>query len=122
MKRFFTLFLTVVFYSIGTTAQNTGIGTTTPTNTLHVFSEFDTAIYAVTTATTPLTPAIYGYSNSVTNNQIGLLGTYNGSGFGAAVAGVGYNGVMPPASKDIGVYASQHTGAGRALLIDGIMQ
>lgn len=103
-------------------AQNVGIGTTNPTSALHIVSTDDTALFATTTSNTPLTPAIHGYSNNVTNNQIGILGTYNGSGFGAGLVGIGYNGTVPPASKDIGVYASQHTGAGRALYVDGKMQ
>jgi hypothetical protein len=121
MKKIF-LHVFIVMFSSSLYAQNVGIGTTNPTNALHIVSSDDTALFATTTSSTPLTPAIHGYSNSVTSNQIGILGTYNGSGFGAAVVGLGYLGVAPPSSKDIGVYASQHTAVGRALYVDGITQ
>ncbi|MBL7766826.1 MAG: tail fiber domain-containing protein [Chitinophagaceae bacterium] len=74
-----------------------GIGTITPVAKLNVVSVQDTAFLAQT--------------NSSSNKQIGMMGTYNGtSGYGAGVVGIGYLGIIPPANYDIGVYGSAGTG------------
>lgn len=77
---------------------NVGIGTTSPVAKLEVASGSDKAINA--------------YTTSGSSSQIGVLGTYNTSGYGAGIAGVGYQGTNPPASVDIGVYGSASTAGG----------
>jgi len=51
--------------------------------------------------------AIKAYPQNVTNSQIGVLGTYNLSGYGAGIVGVGYGGTVPSTTNvDLGVYGS----------------
>ena len=70
-----------------------GIGSTSPYAGLHVVSSVsDTAIYAS--------------SSNFSYNQIGVLGSYNTSGYGVGVAGIGWGGGVAPDSMDIGVYGS----------------
>ena len=71
-------------------------------------------------------PAVHGVSqNGMNNNQIGVMGEYNGAAYGSGVAGIGYNGNYPPASKDIGVYGSAGNNSiaiysdGRTQIVDG---
>jgi hypothetical protein len=59
------------------------------------------------TGTTPGAAAIYGFNdNSSGNNNIGVEGSYNFSGYGLGVAGIGFNGVYPTGLVDIGLYGS----------------
>jgi hypothetical protein len=70
-----------------------GVGSTSPYAGLHVVSSVsDTAIYAS--------------SSNFSYNQIGVLGSYNTSGYGVGVAGIGWGGGVAPDSMDIGVYGS----------------
>jgi hypothetical protein len=88
-----------------------GIGTTSPQAKLHIISQnLDTAFFATTNDPTSL-------------NQVGVMGAYNTSGYGAGVVGRGFNGTMPPSTRDIGVYGSSSDVAvwsnGPILISDG---
>jgi hypothetical protein len=77
---------------------NVGISTATPISKFHVISNNkDTAIL--------------GYSNTSSTSQVGVLGTYNGAGYGIGVKGIGYGGTEPLGNLDIGVYGSAGTGS-----------
>nr|MBP6315627.1 hypothetical protein [Chitinophagaceae bacterium] len=81
---------------INSTTGNVAIGTATGAAKLHVLSTstVDTAIFA-------------SANDASASNQIGVLGTYNTSGFGAGIVGRGFGGSVPPVgAQDIGVYGS----------------
>lgn len=86
-----------------------GVGSTSPNAGLQVLSSVsDTAIYAS--------------SSNFSHNQIGVLGTYNTSGYGVGIAGIGFAGGVAPDSMDIGVYGSSAIGVwsnGKLRVTDG---
>lgn len=66
---------------------------------------------------------IIGFNNRTSgNSNIGIEGTYNYSGtvaFGMGVSGIGWNGVYPLGSNDIGVYGSVGNNANYAIYGNG---
>jgi hypothetical protein len=83
-----------------------GIGINDPVTPLNVLAEQNT---------TPgqHTVAVMGYANapnSSSTSNIGVLGSYNVTAYGAGVAGYGYNSEVLPAQHDVGVYGSSTIG------------
>lgn len=72
------------------------------------------AIYAVSTSSGLGAATIYAYNNAGSYMQFGVVGTYNGTGYGAGVVGIGYGGGAPTVlSYDNGVIGTS-TGRGVA--------
>jgi hypothetical protein len=66
-------------------------------------------LVAVYQGTTDLGIGLFGYNSNTTGGvtNIGVVGSYDASAnFGAGVAGIGFNGVYPPGSADMGLWGS----------------
>ncbi|HND87551.1 MAG TPA: hypothetical protein PK971_04445 [Saprospiraceae bacterium] len=86
-----------------------GIGTNTPVAPLNVV--------AMGSGSTGVVSSVFqanganGSGGTGGETNIGVLGTYNPDAYGTAVAGIGYNGFLPPfEDTDIGVYGSGTNG------------